>query len=69
MQTADKSVYAEVAVPGGSSDDYGYFALKKAISDAYKGGKTLVFWYDEQEDRLPADAKADCKAVVDSDWV
>lgn len=55
-------LYAEIAVPDGASDDYGYLALKDQIIDqATAAGidrSALEFWYDGQEDKLAPDASA-----------
>lgn len=60
-------LYAEVPVPDGASEDYGYFALKaEIIRQAVASGinpDELSFWYDDQEDRLESDASADCEVV------
>lgn len=55
-------LYAEIAVPDGASDDYGYLTLKDAIlQQAAAAGipaDSLEFWYDGQEQYLEADAAA-----------
>lgn len=56
------SLYAEIQVPEGASDDYGYLTLKQAILKALeeKGISTdIEFWYDGQEQFLDPDAAAD----------
>ena len=68
MLTADRKVYAEVAVPEDASEDYGYMAMKNAIAEAYAGTEPLEFWYDGQEDKLSSDASADCEVYVESEW-
>lgn len=54
----DKDLYAEIEVPEGASDDFGYFVLKREIvaKAAEKGIEDLEFWYDGQEDKLAPDA-------------
>lgn len=55
-------LYAEIPVPDGASDDYGYLALKDQILDqAAAAGidrSALEFWYDGQEQYLSQDASA-----------
>lgn len=55
-------IYAEVEVPEGASEDYGYLALKQDIlRQAFFAGidrSQLAFWYDGQEDKLSPDASA-----------
>lgn len=54
-------LYAEIAVPEGASEDYGYFALKQMIMNkAQELGidSHLEFWYDGQEDSLEPDSCA-----------
>lgn len=56
-------IYAEIEVPDGASDDYGYLFLKQEIikqaSAAGIDRSQLVFWYDDgQEDKLSPDASA-----------
>jgi len=55
-------LYAEIQVPDGASDDYGYLALKDQILDqAAAAGidrSALEFWYDGQEQNLAQDASA-----------
>ena len=54
----DKDLYAEIEVPEGASEDFGYFVLKQEIiaKAAEKGIGDLEFWYDGQEDKLAPDA-------------
>lgn len=56
-------LYAEIAVPDGASDDYGYLTLKARIlgqaEDAGISAETLTFWYDGQEDKLAEDASTE----------
>lgn len=56
-------LYAEIAVPDGASDDYGYLTLKARILEQARNLEidtdTLEFWYDGQEDKLAADASAE----------
>ena len=60
LPVSGNSFYAEVPVPDGASDDYGYLALKAEIlrQAAAQGidAETLSFWYDGQEQFLEADA-------------
>lgn len=56
LHTLDNTIRATVPVPDGSSDDYGYLAMKHAILAAYHGTEPLEFWYDGQEDALNPDA-------------
>ena len=53
-------LYAEIVVPDGASDDYGYLNLKdEIIKQAAADGipeKDLKFWYDGQEQFLAQDA-------------
>lgn len=54
-------LYAEIAVPEGASEDYGYFALKQMILDKAQElgiNSHLEFWYDGQEDKLEPDSRA-----------
>lgn len=59
----DKTFYAECIVPIGSSDDYGYLALKaEIIRQADEIGipaEHIAFPYDGQEQYLAEDAAAD----------
>ena len=63
------SVYAEVEIPDGASDDYGYLSMKKAIIDtATDCGIDTSAWvwqYDGQEQHLAQDASAHCKVYVE----
>ncbi len=59
----DGLVYAEVQVPEGASEDYGYLTMVKALGAAKAAGYT--FWYDGQEANLEADADADCEVYTD----
>ena len=65
MKSKDGTVYAEVAVPDGASDDYGYLTMKQAILKQYTGKDTLSFWYDGQEQNLEPDASADAKVYLE----
>lgn len=67
MLTADRKVYAEVEVPEGASEDYGYMELKKAITENYTGSEPLEFWYDGQENQLSADAYVACDVYLDAE--
>ena len=59
---SDVDLYAEITVPDGASDDYGYLGLKSAIleqaDDMGIPAGALEFWYDGQEDHLEPDAAA-----------
>lgn len=57
-------VYAEVAIPEGCSEDYGYLTMKKAIQERLPDAN-LAFWYDGQEQYLAEDANADCEVYVE----
>lgn len=58
----DRDLYAEIPVPQGASEDYGYLTLKEEILRiaAEKGvdAADLRFWYDGQEQSLAPDARA-----------
>ena len=59
MLTPSREFYAEVEVPEGASDDYGYFALKAAMTQLLKehGVEDVEWWYDEaSEANLAPDA-------------
>ena len=58
------SIYAEVKVPEGASEDYGYIAMKKAILEKLPELKA-DFWYDGQEQFLAEDADVDCEVYLD----
>lgn len=61
-------IYAEIEVPEGASEDYGYITMKKAIlAELDKMGKNLdmAFWYDGQEQFLADDADVDADVDVD----
>lgn len=65
----DHAIYAEVAVPEGASEDYGYVTMQKAILAALKKKEVSIDieWpYDEGE--YPGDANADCEVFLDIDW-
>lgn len=57
-------IYAEVEVPEGASEDYGYITMKQAIQKALPDAE-LAFWYDGQEQYLAADASADCEVYLE----
>lgn len=57
-------VYAEVEVPEGASEDYGYITMKKAVLEKLPDLKA-IFWYDGQEQFLAEDADADCEVYLD----
>lgn len=58
------NIYAEVEVPEGASEDYGYITMKKAILGQIPELKAS-FWYDGQEQYLAEDANADCEVYLD----
>lgn len=56
----DPRLYAEIIVPDGASEDFGYFPLRaEIIRQAQENGITspLEFWYDGQENFLAPDAE------------
>ena len=58
------SIYAEIEVPEGASEDYGYLTMKKAILE--KLPELMAdFWYDGQEQYLAEDAEADAEVYLD----
>ena len=64
----DHAIYAECAVPDGASEDYGYLTMTRALRDRLGSeADRYAFWYDGQEDRLEADASADCDVYIDID--
>lgn len=63
MRSQDGRIYAEIAVPDGASEDYGYLTMKNAITAAYHD--PLIFWYDGQEENLAADADVKAPVYVD----
>ena len=63
-ETDNMSVYAEVEVPEGASEDYGYLTMKKAILERLPDAG-IEFWYDGQEQFLAEDAAADCPVYVE----
>ena len=67
MTTPDRSVYAECPVPACPEEDYGYFALKKAILSVHPDPASLRFLYDGQEEYLSADAFVDCDVYIERD--
>lgn len=56
------TLYAEIVVPEGASEDFGYLTLKAAVLEqAAAAGipaDKLSFWYDDQEESLAPDAAA-----------
>lgn len=58
------SIYAEIEVPEGASEDYGYITMKKAILEQLPELKA-DFWYDGQEQFLAEDANVDCEVYLD----
>ena len=73
LQAVDAGIVlrAVCPVPEGASEDYGYMALKAAVSEAYQaaGGnpEDLECWYDGQEHLLAEDAAAACNVTTDVD--
>ena len=63
-ETEKYHIYAEVEVPEGASDDYGYITMRQAVLKAAPG-LDAGFWYDGQEQNLNADANADCEVYTD----
>lgn len=64
----DVSIYAEVEVPEGASDDYGYLTMKHELirrlpADVVKN----IVWFYDNDSCLEEDAKADCEVFVDMD--
>lgn len=63
------SVYAEVEVPEGASDDYGYLTMKKAIIQCLPAEVLeQIEWFYDNDEYLPEDASADCDVFVDCDF-
>lgn len=63
-------VYAEVSLPDGVSEDYGYLTMKNAILEALKDVgfcDPVVFQYDFCEQALAMDALADTDVYLDID--
>lgn len=58
------AVYAEVKVPEGASEDYGYLTMKRAVQKRIPNLE-LHFQYDGQEQYLSDDADADCSVYID----
>lgn len=63
----DIEIYAEVEVPDGASDDYGYITMKKALISKLPEEITdsITWQYDGQEQYLEDDASADCEVYID----
>lgn len=59
--------YAEIEIPEGASEDYGYLTMKAALIDKYPETAGFEWWYDGQEDRLEADAAAAGKVYTDKE--
>lgn len=62
------TVYAEMAVPDGASDDYGYLTMKNALLATLpkEVADSIVWWYDEQSERnLAPDASAKGEMYID----
>lgn len=64
----EPSIYAEVFVPDGASDEYGYLTMKDAILSKVPAeiAKSLTWFYRDDED-LPEDAHAKCDVFLDID--
>ena len=64
----EPSIYAEVSIPYGASDEYGYLTMKQAIISkiSKETAQSLEWFYDDSED-LPDDADAACDVFVDID--
>lgn len=63
------SVYAEVEVPEGASDDYGYLTMKKAIIQCLPAEVLeQIEWFYDNDEYLPEDASADCDVYLDCDY-
>lgn len=67
----DPMIEAEIHVPTGASEDYGYLTMKKSILDMKTDGlipadivDNLVFPYDGQEQYLADDAGVDAPCSV-----
>ena len=67
----DVSIYAEIAVPENTTEDFGYVTMKNAIiTAADKAGIDIsgfTFWYDGQEQHLAPDASAKASVYVEID--
>lgn len=65
--SSGEDLYAEIRVPDGASDDFGYLALKQEIiRQAAESGipaDRLAFQYDGQEDRLSPDADGTARGL------
>lgn len=61
--------YAEISVPDGASEDYGYLTLKQALIERCPETADYDWWYDGQEDKLAEDAGADKEVYIDNDDV
>lgn len=59
------AIYAEVKVPEGASEDYGYLTMKKEIEKRLPAGVEVSYWYDGQEQYLAPDAAADAEVYVE----
>lgn len=56
-------IYAEVFVPDGASEDYGYLTMKNAIMKRFPR-EEFDFPYDGQESFLEEDADVECKVYI-----
>lgn len=64
-------VVATCKVPEGASEDYGYISLKnKIIKSIHNRNYGMVFFpYDEQEDKLADDSRADVDVDINIEGV
>ena len=62
-----EGIYAEIEVPEGASEDYGYLTMKKALVRKLteKGMEVPELWYDGQEQYLEADADVDAEVYIE----
>lgn len=66
LKSTDGSIYAEISVPDGASEDYGYLNLKKAIQKQVSPSAFIVWYYDEADEKLlEADADVDTEVWTD----
>ena len=64
----DVSIYAEVEVPEGASDDYGYLTMKhELIRRLPEDVAKSIEWFYDNDNCLEDDARADCDVFVDID--
>lgn len=63
------SIYAEVEVPEGASEEYGYLTMKKAIIQCLPAEVLKqIEWFYNNDECLEADASADCDVYLDCDF-